>query len=90
MNMIMFTPMNGRRSLRMRRNICTPQDELNLKLSNVAMEAIRYYIKSAHRNQNDTDYLNKFKNDTFSQTIMKHIIRGLKSMQFPNDESHSI
>lgn len=72
MNTIMFTPMNGRRSLFKRSQGCS-YDPLNL----VVIEGIRYFIYSP---LNTTEYLSRIKDDTVKM-VMKYVIEGAKKLR---------
>ena len=72
MNTIMFTPMNGRRSLFKRSQRCS-YDPLNL----VVIEGIRYFIYSP---LNTTEYLSRIKDDTVKM-VMKYVIEGAKKLR---------
>ena len=72
MNTVMFTPMNGRRSLFNKRSSDCTYDPLNL----IAIEGIRYFI---HSPSNTTEYLSRIKDDTV-KLIMKHVIKGAQKL----------
>ena len=85
MNMIMFTPMNGRRSLMMKKRDTKLLDfceGLDAQLSQIAMEGIRFYIMYENNRQMDTkkyyesQVVSKFDSEIF-RLIMKHIIDGV-------------
>ena len=95
MNMVMFTPMNGRRSLYMKKRdtkiICNgPEAEL----SQVAMEGIRFFIKfENNRDMNiqkyyETQILAKFDSEVL-RLIMKHIIKGVTTTLLKNSNDDS-
>ena len=83
MNAVMFTPMNGRRSLMMKkrdtRMIC---EGLDAKLSQVAMEGVRFFIKFQNNPNLDTkkyyesQIIPKYDSEVL-RLVMKHIISGV-------------
>jgi len=84
MNMVMFTPMNGRRSLMMmkKRDTIMICEGLDAQLSQVAMEGIRFFVKFQNNPNMDTkkyyetQVLSKFDSEIL-RLIMKHIISGV-------------
>ena len=90
MNMIMFTPMNGRRSTIMQRKgqeTCQEKEELEMQLSQIAIDSIRFYVKFSHNPDLDIDkyYLDNFANGKYkdhqvAKLIMKHVLNGIKNL----------
>ena len=86
MNMIMFTPSPGRRSLftrKRRSNVatCDPGDLKQLEYAKVVYEGIRFFVKS--QNDPNLDPVKYFKtlqtifeHDQLALTLLKHIIFG--------------
>ena len=83
MNAVMFTPMNGRRSLMMKKRdtkiIC---EGLDAQLSQVAMEGVRFFIKFRNNQNLDTkkyyesQIIPKYDSEVL-RLVMKHIISGV-------------
>ena len=86
MNMIMFTPSPGRRSLfnrKRRSNVatCDPGDLKQLEYAKVVYEGIRFFVK--FQNNPNLDPVKYFKSlttifadDPIAFTLLKHIIFG--------------
>ena len=86
MNMIMFTPSPGRRSLfnrKRRSNVatCDPGDLKQLEYAKVVYEGIRFFVKSQNNpNFDPVKYFKSltttFADDQIALTLLKHIIFG--------------
>ena len=91
MNMIMFTPSPGRRSLfRMKRKsieaTCDPTALNQLQYAKIVYEGVRFFVKYKNNPNFDADQYYKlqvkpkFENDVLSQMLLKRIISGTLKM----------